>query len=49
MEQKETISSTAGKDLKIDEMKKITDLFTLLMQIDQKIKRKDAKENDRHN
>ena len=31
------------------DIKKLTELFTLLMQIDQKIKRRDAKENDRHN
>lgn len=32
-----------------EDTKKLAELFTLLMQIDQKIKRKDAKENDRHN
>lgn len=46
MKQEETISSTVGKDLKVDEMKKITDLFTLLIQIDRKQK---GKQNDRHN
>lgn len=48
MEQKETFSDITVKVSKEDELKQFVELFTLLIEIDQDIKKKE-KQNDRHN